>query len=1087
MANRLAATILMCVAMATTSVFGVDVTGKHFDPPRIYLTQASVNRNGDVHALREQVNVLRIIFPGIAGDRDPAGFAWRLEFPDHVEVLPSKGQTIHGSVVSAVFNGAEVRNRCMRNTWGIERLIWYRVADASPAQSVKPIELHLEYKGERIFTDKATLRVHDALVEPAQIDPARFKLWLHYGPYWRRGHYEQTGKLLRSVGINAVQVMAWDMDTVKAADRLGFYVIAQRGGSYHNVHKQMGDMLDQGPVWFDKDDGGKIIKALPYADAVIWDYEPTPALFIDDAKVLARFRKHIGLPDDAPLNEQIVKERHASAWLSFSQDVHAQATRNWAQWSRSLRPDIETIFTEGRCNVFDPAGQIDYRRVAEHVTICDPMNFSGHDAIIGMRKWIAATPSARFAGCQNVAAGKATPVFASANTVMLQTVSAALMGNAGTSVYPGQTMDAEYFVAFNRAMRFLGKHQELIWAGGTPASDLSVTLLPKENNEIRLGDGRVITNVYPDWGRDAIARVFSSPSGDEHLVTVVNWNAAEPCYLRVQLPKGAWRILDDEQREQFTPEAIATLRVDPQDFRGFRIVRRDADAGKDYSSSSLAQIEQDFKDYSGAGEDTDIAGEGPIRFGFDDFNGDNEFEYVVHTPAQQVWISRLGYIVRWQADDALLETGGLGLCRDQLWLPVSERGSAGMDTIVEVRKRAVHDDRAELVVSRQVTLPSLGGMVGVVVTRRIVVAADRPDVDVEVTVRFDSLAMDVPRATISYRVHNHFVYEDEGQSIWIDDGTKLTDLGEARNRSLPVTGLSKAQQDLLFPQYANDPPRRIEAIGQWLPASGTLLCFKPRDPESLLQGLRWLSLNRQQGTIEWMYKPETLRSGESITAAYGMSLYTGIRQFHRKAVQSALPEPVASSDKDSLLFHLDFKNGADAAFAKGDGTAQVTGSLKFEPTPTGRGARITDGVSLIYQPEGNIDLSRGKLMVRFKPTWHGTDDDPHEFLVVRPVAGHLYLARLNDGRFLMNMFEADDTQHYPWVMDRSIQADTWYELVVTWDTAAGLMDLYLDGVKVAEYRGKPWEMPAVANANPRCRLTIPASAESVIDELKIWH
>ena len=177
----------------------------------------------------------------------------------------------------------------------------------------------------------------------------------------------------------------------------------------------------------------------------------------------------------------------------------------------------------------------------------------------------------------------------------------------------------------------------------------------------------------------------------------------------------------------------------------------------------------------------------------------------------------------------------------------------------------------------------------------------------------------------------------------------------------------------------------------------------------------------------------------------------------------------------------------NAILSKGTHHAVVKGAPVYEDTPGGRGIRVTKGVELSFLPEGNIDLQRGKLYIRFKPLWHGTDGKTHYLLTVRPKAGFLYFGKIADGRFLLNMFDERNQQHYPWHMIRTLEADTWHSSTVTWDAARGLMALYLDGKKVAEHRGKPWRMAALDNRLNHCRIVIPETADAVIDEIKIWE
>ena len=125
-------------------------------------------------------------------------------------------------------------------------------------------------------------------------------------------------------------------------------------------------------------------------------------------------------------------------------------------------------------------------------------------------------------------------------------------------------------------------------------------------------------------------------------------------------------------------------------------------------------------------------------------------------------------------------------------------------------------------------------------------------------------------------------------------------------------------------------------------------------------------------------------------------------------------------------------------------------------------------------------------MIRYKPLYDGADGQSHEWLTISPTVGHVYVAKLADGRILMNLFDRDGKQHYPWTMGREMKAGEWHELLFTWDANIGRMALYIDGEKKAEHTGEPWIMGELDNAHPRCRMTIPASADCVIDEIRIW-
>jgi hypothetical protein len=171
----------------------------------------------------------------------------------------------------------------------------------------------------------------------------------------------------------------------------------------------------------------------------------------------------------------------------------------------------------------------------------------------------------------------------------------------------------------------------------------------------------------------------------------------------------------------------------------------------------------------------------------------------------------------------------------------------------------------------------------------------------------------------------------------------------------------------------------------------------------------------------------------------------------------------------------------------GEGKAEVTGAPTIETTPEGgKAVRVAKGSALAYLPEGNIDLRRGKVAVRFRPTWHGADGRTHYLLTVQPVGGFVYFGKLADGRLILNQFDPADGQHYPAQVVSTLAAETWHTATATWDTAKGVMLLFLDGAKMGEFRGPAWQMGRLDNRVAASRLVIPETADALIDDIKIW-
>ncbi len=1091
-----------------------DVYSKRFDPPRVYFTHANLNKGGLASAIRGQDNPLSLYFTAVdktAGQYTPDGFSYVVRLPVWVRVLDQKegGLTVSEDEsggtswqrVSKKLDPVAVKARLFRGSWGIAEQVWLRVDDAPASAKPQPIEVSLFYKGRLCYTSTARLRVYDELTVPPRVSPSHFKFWLHYGPHRREGRYDELAAYLRKAGINTVQIMASHNTEYPAAmKKRGFYVIAQRGGSYSRVYQQMHACLTRGPAWFEESDDGHMQATLPFADGVLWDFEPAPAHIDMDPWVIAQFSKAHRLPAGLTLTEKLIKTRYLKPWIEFRQKQFATVVSHWADFCRSIDPKIETILTEGRADVFDPPGQIDYVKVAGHVTYCDPMNFAGLSGVHGVRQWMTHAKDARFTGCQNVAASSHHSVFISARTIMLQIVSAALIGCKGTSIYPGPAMDAENFVLFNRVMGFLGTHSHLVFQGRADPATVILTPLPRDDVEIDLGNGQTIHNIYPDWNREAIHRAFHNKETNEYLAVLVNWNASEPCYVKlcVSATGGQWMIVDDEKQEVFTaagrteiPASMLVkglhLVVPPNDYRGFRVAPHKRDVLAGYRRVGLETIGKKYLAYAKP-KPKPLAGAaqsgGAIRLGFDDFNRDNQFEYLVESAGQKVWISQQGTILKWRVNDRELRTKEHGLCRDMIWLPQVERADPGMDAAMTLEDKKVSADRVELTFGKSVSLSATGELVSVKLVKTLIIHAAPGRVKVSVRVRNTSLAMDRPTLDFSYRVHNYIDYLEVGpRDVWVDDGSRLVRFDAARDYSIANTGLTLAESGKVFAEYKVVGPHRLAAYGEHFRSQNVLLSCVPLQPKALLQVLRWHSRNGKQGSIEWMYRPRPLRQGDEAVYEYQLRVETGVQNLGGGA--SRLVAESKQTDA-GLLLHLDFDDRTDAVVAKGNGKATVKGTPVFEKTPTGKGLLISGGTELAYHPAGNVNLAKGKIYVRFKPFWHGADRKPHYILRVRPKSGLVYFGKLADGRLLMNMLGRNNKQHYAWHLISKMEKGTWHEVTQTWDTTAGTMTLYLDGKKVADYRGEPWQMGRLPAGRPDGRLVIPGDAEMVIDELKIW-
>ena len=122
------------------------VFGVRFDPPRVYLTHANLNRSGTLSALRGQDNFLSLYMPPVdnaQGLYTPEGFSVVLLLPGSLEILDQEEQ---GLIVTAVQHDGQpywrvsqgldpeaIKSRCFDNTWGVYDAgsLWYRIKDGA--------------------------------------------------------------------------------------------------------------------------------------------------------------------------------------------------------------------------------------------------------------------------------------------------------------------------------------------------------------------------------------------------------------------------------------------------------------------------------------------------------------------------------------------------------------------------------------------------------------------------------------------------------------------------------------------------------------------------------------------------------------------------------------------------------------------------------------------------------------------------------------------------------------------------------------------------------------------------------------------
>ena len=268
-----------------------------------------------------------------------------------------------------------------------------------------------------------------------------------------------------------------------------------------------------------------------------------------------------------------------------------------------------------------------------------------------------------------------------------------------------------------------------------------------------------------------------------------------------------------------------------------------------------------------------------------------------------------------------------------------------------------------------------------------------------------------------------------------------------------------------------------------------MLAFVPDDASMLLQTLRRLSADGGSGTLEWIYRPVEIKSGQRWQVRYRMCLLDDVSTLDHAVIESfAGKTPVVSDSDEQLLFQADFNDQVDASFAVGDGKAVVFGEPVFEDTPTGRGLRVVGDTVIHYRPDSNIDLKRGRLLVRFMPLWDGTDANVHYLFKFNAPGRYAYFGKVKDGRLLMTMNDGQGSRQISvFTSARAfIRVGTWYDVMFFWDAERGTQALYLDGKKLAERKHAPWEAFIQTVPSPKSMMQIPSGADMIVDDIRIW-
>lgn len=197
-----------------------------------------------------------------------------------------------------------------------------------------------------------------------------------------------------------------------------------------------------------------------------------------------------------------------------------------------------------------------------------------------------------------------------------------------------------------------------------------------------------------------------------------------------------------------------------------------------------------------------------------------------------------------------------------------------------------------------------------------------------------------------------------------------------------------------------------------------------------------------------------------------------------------LQEISYAQDANTILL-LHFEDSLTGA--QGQMPTQAVG-VSYTAGVIGRAAVFGDDTSAPYNSAGNINPTVGTLEFWIKPQWNGNDGLTYTFLQFGDGGGMLFAKDgANNLRSIFNRFSINGQSEKGVAVNiGNWQAGQWHHVAYTWSNAAKMLELYVDGSRVAQdqFTGT---LPVVDNAYP---LQIGAAGggnfdDTTLDELKI--
>ncbi len=290
-------------------------------------------------------------------------------------------------------------------------------------------------------------------------------------------------------------------------------------------------------------------------------------------------------------------------------------------------------------------------------------------------------------------------------------LNAAVTGCPGVSIYPGERLDAMFYLAADQAMAEVAAVEDYLLDGRTVPGP-AVTPRPYRTVTTSVG-GQDMTISYPRWEQSF--RHITREHGQGRLVSLLNHHPELTAYVDITLeqPWSQAVIRDHVSKTVFTVPAAAgrvTVTVPPRDARLLEFAPAADTAGftpappQDAIQTAWQRDAQAFTGGPAPSAFQPQKNDG-LELAFTDLDGDGSLDLAILTPHQKLFVNAEhgGALLDWQAN-------GLRLCPDpgrgqvladsRLWTPKAARSDASAQQPCQVLESALRDRNAVLTLRR---------------------------------------------------------------------------------------------------------------------------------------------------------------------------------------------------------------------------------------------------------------------------------------------------------------------------------------------------------------------------------------------------